>query len=138
MKTPRPAWLSAACALAVLAVAPAATSADRIPITTSSEEARQLYLKGRDLAEKLRATDARALFQQAAAKDPGFALAQVGLANSSGTAKEFFDAVAPCGGARRQGLRAREAPRLRSRRGRQGRARAPARLPRPADRGLPR
>jgi tetratricopeptide (TPR) repeat protein len=94
MKTPRPAWLSAACALAVLAVAPAATSADRIPITTSSEEARQLYLKGRDLAEKLRATDARALFQQAAAKDPGFALAQVGLANSSGTAKEFFDAVA--------------------------------------------
>jgi len=31
---------------------------------------------------------------QAAAKDPAFALAQVGLANSSGTAKEFFDAVA--------------------------------------------
>ena len=50
-------------------------------------------MKGRDLSEKLRATDARAFFQQAAAKDPGFALAQVGLANSSGTAKEFFDAV---------------------------------------------
>jgi len=84
----------AACALAVLVVVPAAMAADRIPITTSSEEARQLYLKARDLAEKLRATDARALFQQAAAKDPGFALAQVGLAGSAGTAKEFFDAVA--------------------------------------------
>src|SRR5512136_2207096 len=85
---------AAACALGILAVAPRATPADRIPVTTSSEEARQLYLKGRDLSEKLRATDARALFQQAAAKDPGFALAQVGLANSAGTAKEFFDAVA--------------------------------------------
>ena len=83
----------AACALALLAVARAAAPADRIPVTTSSEDARQLYLKGRDLAEKLRATDARALFQQAAAKDPAFALAQVGLANSAGTAKEFFDAV---------------------------------------------
>ena len=79
----------AVCAL----VAATATAADRIPITTSSEEARQLYLKGRDLAEKLRATDARALFEQAAAKDPAFALAQVGLANTAGTAKEFFDAL---------------------------------------------
>ncbi len=31
----------------------------KIPITTSSEEARQLNLKGRDLVEKLRPTDAR-------------------------------------------------------------------------------
>jgi tetratricopeptide (TPR) repeat protein len=84
----------AACALGFLAVAPAARPADRIPITTSSEDARQLYLKARDLVERLRATDARALFQQAATKDPAFALAQVGLANSAGTAKEFFDAVA--------------------------------------------
>jgi tetratricopeptide (TPR) repeat protein len=94
MSSPRPAPLAAACALVVLAGATAATPADQVPVTTQSEEARQLYLKGRDLAEKLRATDARALFLQAAAKDPGFALAQVGLANSSGTAKEFFDAVA--------------------------------------------
>ena len=76
--------IAAACAFGILAVAPRATPADRIPVTTSSEEARQLYLKGRDLSEKLRATDARALFQQAAAKDPGFALAQVGLANLGG------------------------------------------------------
>jgi tetratricopeptide (TPR) repeat protein len=92
MKTLRATQLAAACTLVVLA-ASAATAADKIPITTSSDEARQLYLRGRDLVEKLRATDARPFFQAAAAKDPGFALAQVGLANSAGTAKEFFDAV---------------------------------------------
>ena len=86
----------AAVVLAALASATlAAEAADqKIPITTSSEEARQLYLKGRDLAEKLRATDARVLYAQAAAKDSGFALAQLGLANTAGTAKEFFDALA--------------------------------------------
>ena len=86
--------IRAALALGVLASAPATLRAGAIPITTSSDEARQLYLKGRDLLERLRATDARPLFEQAAAKDPGFALAQVGLANSAGTAKQFFDAVA--------------------------------------------
>src|SRR6185436_20522665 len=82
--------LGTACALSVVA---AAASAGQIPITTSSAEAKQLYLKGRDLQEKLRATDARPLFEQALAKDPAFTLAAVGLANSSGTAKEFFDGV---------------------------------------------
>jgi tetratricopeptide (TPR) repeat protein len=85
--------LSALGAAFALAAASHAAAADKIPITTSSEDARRLYLEGRDLNEKLRATDARALFEKAAAKDPGFALAQVGLANTSGTAKEFFDAV---------------------------------------------
>ena len=66
---------------------------DKIPITTSSEEARRLYLEGRDLSEKLRITDSRKLFEQAAAKDKTFALAHVGLANTAGTAKEFFVAV---------------------------------------------
>jgi tetratricopeptide (TPR) repeat protein len=94
MKTLGGTGLALTCALGVLAAATAATPADRIPITTSSEEARQLYLKGRDLSEKLRATDARALYEQAASKDPRFTLAQVGLANSAGTPKEFFDAVA--------------------------------------------
>ena len=65
----------------------------KIPITTSSDEARAAYLKGRDLAEKLRATDARRFYEEAAAKDPGFALAYVGLANTSGTNREFVDAV---------------------------------------------
>ena len=81
------------CAAAMLAAAGLTAAADRIPITTQSDDARKLYLKGRDLVEKLRATDARPFFEQAAQKDPSFALAQVGLANSAPTAKAFFDAV---------------------------------------------
>jgi tetratricopeptide (TPR) repeat protein len=65
----------------------------KIPITTPSEEARELFLKGRDLAEKLRATDAREYFKQAVAKDEGFALAWLGLANTSQSAKEFWDSL---------------------------------------------
>ena len=68
-------------------------SADKIPITTSSDEARALYLQGRDLAEKLRATDARRFYEQAVAKDKNFALGHLGLANTSGTTKEFIDAA---------------------------------------------
>jgi tetratricopeptide (TPR) repeat protein len=85
----------ALCALAApaLAQAPAAKATDKIPITTSSEEARKLYLQGRDLAEKLRITDSRQLYEQALAKDQGFALAQVGLANTAPSAKEFWGAV---------------------------------------------
>jgi tetratricopeptide (TPR) repeat protein len=70
-----------------------ASASDRIPLTTSSAEAKQLYLEGRDLAEKLRATDAKVRFEKAVEKDPSFALAHIGLANSSGTAKEFFAEV---------------------------------------------
>lgn len=66
---------------------------DEIPVTTSSEEARQLYLKGRDLTEKLRAIDSPRLYEQAPEKNKTFALAQLGLANSAGSAKEFFEAV---------------------------------------------
>jgi tetratricopeptide (TPR) repeat protein len=90
-----PLALAAVAALAVpgLAVAANTASKDKIPITTSSEEARQLYVKGRDLAEKLRATDGRALYEQAVAKDKTFALAHLGLANTAGTAKEFFDSL---------------------------------------------
>jgi tetratricopeptide (TPR) repeat protein len=50
-------------------------------------------LKGRDLAERLRATDARPFYEQAVAKDPGFAMAWVGMANTSGTTREFVEAV---------------------------------------------
>jgi tetratricopeptide (TPR) repeat protein len=71
----------------------AAGTKDKVPITTSSEEARKAYLEGRDLSEKLRATDAHGRFEQAAAKDPSFALAYLGMANTSATAKEFFPAL---------------------------------------------
>ena len=70
-----------------------AETAATVPITTSSAEARAAYLKGRDLAEKLRATDARAQFAIAVGKDPSFAVAYLGLAQTAGTTKEFFDAI---------------------------------------------
>ena len=82
--------VSCAALSSVLAQAP---TADRVPITTKSDEARKLYLEGRDLLERLRATDGRRLFEQAIAKDPGFALGYVGLANTAGTNREFVDAV---------------------------------------------
>ncbi len=80
------------CFLVTLPVAAAPTGA-KVPITTSSEEARQLYLRGRDANEKLRATDAYALFEKAVAKDPSFALAYLGLALAAPTNQTFFAAL---------------------------------------------
>jgi tetratricopeptide (TPR) repeat protein len=65
----------------------------KVPITTSSKKALKEYLKGRDLLEKLRATDAREHYAAAANLDPSFALAYVGLANTAPTAADFFEAV---------------------------------------------
>jgi tetratricopeptide (TPR) repeat protein len=76
-----------------LAARQAPRPAGKVPITTSSDEARGLYLRARDLAEKLRVTDAHRVYEQAVAKDPSFALAYVGLANTAGTTKEFIDAT---------------------------------------------
>src|SRR5918997_6414925 len=62
----------------------------KIPITTSTTEARQEYIKGRALGENLRAHDSREVLQRAVKKDPGFALGHYSLALNSPTAKEFF------------------------------------------------
>ena len=72
--------------------APAASpGGGKIPVTTSSEEARKEFLQGRDLAERLLAQDSIQHFDKAVALDPNFALAELGRANASPTAKEFFD-----------------------------------------------
>ena len=63
----------------------------KIPITTSSKEAKQAYLQGRDLAEKLRNQDARPYFLAAMDKDPDFALAHLGILQAAISAKEFFN-----------------------------------------------
>jgi tetratricopeptide (TPR) repeat protein len=63
----------------------------KIPITTSSEEARKEFLAGRDLSEKLRITDSIAHFDKAISLDPNFALAELLRATVSPTAKEFFE-----------------------------------------------
>ena len=65
-------------------------TADKIPVTSSSEEARTLFLRGQALADQLQLQDARQLFEQAAAKDPSFAMAHCNLALTAPTTKEFF------------------------------------------------
>lgn len=71
--------------------AAAAPADGKIPITTQSDEARKEFLAGRDLAEKLRAQDSVAHFDKALALDPEFASAELARANSSPTAKDFFE-----------------------------------------------
>jgi hypothetical protein len=66
-------------------------SGNAIPITSTSDEARRLYLEGRKLSEQLRAHDGRQLYEQAVAKDPSFAMAHYQLALNSATAKDFFE-----------------------------------------------
>jgi tetratricopeptide (TPR) repeat protein len=68
----------------------AAPTAAKIPITSSSDEARTFYTQGRDLSEQLRNQDARKLFEQAAAKDSTFAMAHYSLALTAPTTKEFL------------------------------------------------
>ena len=79
------------------APAPAAetqpTPADggKIPVTTASADAKAEFLQGRDLTEKLVITDSIAHFEKAASLDPNFALAELSLANSAPTGREFFE-----------------------------------------------
>jgi tetratricopeptide (TPR) repeat protein len=65
----------------------------KVPVTTASKRALKEYLKGRDLTEKLRGTDAHEHYAAAAKFDPDFALAYLGLANTAPTANDFFDAM---------------------------------------------
>ena len=71
--------------------ASASSEAGKIPITTKSEEARNEFLQGRALAEKLLAQDSLAHFDRAIALDPDFAAAELARSNASPTAKEFFE-----------------------------------------------
>lgn len=79
------------CGLSATALAE--KPAGKIPVTTSSEEARSLYVKARDLNERLKATDAHKVFEAAVAKDPSFALGHLGVAQTAGTTKGFFEAL---------------------------------------------
>lgn len=69
------------------------SAAAKIPITTSSDEARSAYLEGRQLLDDLRFTDAHQFFVESVEADPDFALGHLGVANTSSTAQEFFDAL---------------------------------------------
>ena len=60
-----------------------------IAVTTESDEARRLFLKGRALNENVRGDEARELFMQAIDKDPGFALAHLYRAFTATSAGDF-------------------------------------------------
>ena len=63
----------------------------KIPITTSSEEARGLFLQARDLQDKFLYHESRGVLEQAVVLDPDFALAYRDLAFAQSNAKHFFE-----------------------------------------------
>jgi tetratricopeptide (TPR) repeat protein len=63
----------------------------KVPITTSSEEARKEFLTGRDFFEKLRVQNSIQHFERAISLDPNFATAYLQLAQAATTARDFFD-----------------------------------------------
>ena len=63
----------------------------KIPITTSSEEARADFMIGRDLSEKLRQQESLQHFENAIAKDKDFAMAYYYHALANPTTKGFFE-----------------------------------------------
>ncbi len=79
------------CALPLVFAGFSEAGNKKIPITTSSQEARELFLKGRDLQERLQGQESLQYFEKAIAKDPNFAIAYLNLANSQPTAKGFFE-----------------------------------------------
>src|SRR5262245_47033749 len=74
----------------IFAVAP---ENGKITITTDSEQATHVFLKGRDLAEKLRVQDSMQYFQRAIKADPDFALAHLQLAFAEPNGRSFIDDV---------------------------------------------
>jgi tetratricopeptide (TPR) repeat protein len=69
----------------------ASKDSGKIPVTSSSEEAKKEFTQGRDMAERLLAQDSLQHFDKAISLDPNFASAELARANASPTAKEFFD-----------------------------------------------
>lgn len=66
---------------------------EKVPVTTSSAEARAYYEEGLALADNLHFVEANAKFAKAVEADPTFAMAYFRMAQSSQTAAAFFKAV---------------------------------------------
>lgn len=69
----------------------AVSDGGKIPVTTESSEAKKEFALGQSLADKLLIQDSIQHFDKALALDPNFALAELNRANTSPTAKEFFE-----------------------------------------------
>lgn len=87
----RPALVVVLSLMLIASAGLAGTMEGKVPITTSSKQALDDFLKGRDLAERLRGPDARPYFEKAVEADPDFALAHLNLAFVVPSAKEYFE-----------------------------------------------
>ncbi len=63
----------------------------KVPLTTSSENAREYFLQGRDLFDKIRLPEALELFEKSVAEDPNFAMGYLYLAAAQPSAKGLFE-----------------------------------------------
>jgi tetratricopeptide (TPR) repeat protein len=68
-------------------------AAAKIPLTTASDEARELYMQARTLSDDLRTADANELFQQAVAADDSFAMGHYMVALTAQSNAVFFEAI---------------------------------------------
>lgn len=73
-------------ALVLLLLPASSAQGQEIPITTASDEARRLFLQGREKFYNLQLVTAAEVFDQAIGKDPAFALAHIYRALSGGGA----------------------------------------------------
>ena len=85
--------LAAGCGRTAPAEAPPKADAApaKVPVTTTSDEARKEYLEARGMSERLLVQDSIAHYDKAIALDPNFGLAELGRANASPTGTEFLD-----------------------------------------------
>jgi tetratricopeptide (TPR) repeat protein len=80
-----------ACNQRVGNIRTAAADTGKLPVTTRSDEARQEFLQGQDLSDRLLGQESLQHFDKALSLDPEFASAELARANNSATAKDFFD-----------------------------------------------
>jgi tetratricopeptide (TPR) repeat protein len=91
MKTRR--WIGFVLAMACLGLGGCEERERVIPLTTSSDEARQLFIQGREALDVLKVDEARSYFAQAAEKDPDFAMAHLALAEIAESREESLLAL---------------------------------------------
>jgi tetratricopeptide (TPR) repeat protein len=83
--------LAALIVLLLLTACAAPTGKGKIPLTTKSEKAKEYYLEGLSLSEKLRGQEAAGFFEKAIAEDPDFAMAYLQMALVVPNTKLFWE-----------------------------------------------
>ena len=80
--------------LIVVQTACKSAKSDEVPITTTSKEARKLYVEGRNLTEFYHVDKANELFKRAVEMDPEFALAHLFKGATSAETKDWQEGLA--------------------------------------------